>query len=78
MDNRIYHADDPIWNSIYPPNGYNCRCIVRALTPEQAKTRGFKLTEPSPLPLPDFPDEGFDYNPGKESAAAFKTRIASP
>ena len=78
MDNRIYTADDPIWNSIYPPNGFNCRCIVRALTPEQAEARGFKLTEPAPIPLTDFPDEGFNLNPGKESAAAFKTRITAP
>jgi SPP1 gp7 family putative phage head morphogenesis protein len=29
-------ADDPVWNKIYPPNGFNCRCIVIGLLPEEA------------------------------------------
>ncbi|EKO1256999.1 phage head morphogenesis protein, partial [Salmonella enterica] len=27
--------DDPIWQTLFPPNGYNCRCYVRALTQAQ-------------------------------------------
>ncbi len=28
--------NDPVWNKIYPPNGFNCRCTVIALLREEA------------------------------------------
>ncbi|ECK3337258.1 minor capsid protein [Salmonella enterica] len=37
LDGRIFRYDDPGWSTFCPPNGYNCRCRVRALTPEQAE-----------------------------------------
>ena len=37
LNGRIFRWDDPIWQTIYPPNGYNCRCWVRALTEAQIK-----------------------------------------
>ncbi|RAP72216.1 phage head morphogenesis, SPP1 gp7 family domain protein [Candidatus Erwinia dacicola] len=35
LHGRIFRWDDPIWNVLFPPNGYNCRCFVRALTQAQ-------------------------------------------
>lgn len=35
FNGRVFAADDPIWQTLYPPNGYNCRCWVRALTRAQ-------------------------------------------
>lgn len=32
LNGKIFRQDDPIWQKIYPPNGFNCRCTVRALT----------------------------------------------
>ena len=29
---KIYKANDPIWNVIYPPNHFNCRSTVLMLT----------------------------------------------
>jgi phage putative head morphogenesis protein, SPP1 gp7 family len=37
LNGRVFRWDDPIWQTIYPPNGYNCRCWVRALTEAQIK-----------------------------------------
>jgi len=47
--------DDPIWDSIWPPNGFNCRCIVRRSNSEGKY----------PAKAPAEPDEGFSYNPAK-------------
>lgn len=28
LDGRIFRRDNPIWNTIYPPLAFNCRCTV--------------------------------------------------
>lgn len=35
----IRHVSDTAWDTIFPPNGVNCRCSVISLTEEQALTR---------------------------------------
>lgn len=37
LNGRVFRWDDPIWQTIYPPNGYRCRCWVRALNEAQLK-----------------------------------------
>lgn len=32
LNERTFRCDDPFWDSFYPPNGWRCRCRVRALT----------------------------------------------
>lgn len=36
----VYHIDDPFWDYFYPPNGFNCRCTVRAFSDGDLKRRG--------------------------------------
>lgn len=54
-------VDDPFWSTYYPPNGYNCRCRVISLTPEQTNKKG-GVTEGDPEVDPD---NGFSQNSGK-------------
>lgn len=43
MHGRVFRFDDPIWDTLYPPNDWGCRCRVRALTAEQVKRMGLKV-----------------------------------
>jgi SPP1 gp7 family putative phage head morphogenesis protein len=63
LHGKIFPIGDPIWNSIYPPNGFQCRCRVRALTEKQAVQRGYNSNEKYKVP-DDFPDNGFSHNNG--------------
>lgn len=43
MHGKVFRADDPIWDYLTPPNDYNCRCRIRALTEDEVKARGLKV-----------------------------------
>ena len=49
--------DDPVWDSWWPPNGFNCRCRVAPVRERESYPVNPGLS----------PDEGFDYNPAKAS-----------
>ena len=40
LNGKILRYDDPFWNSFYPPNGWNCRCRVRALSESRLTRKG--------------------------------------
>jgi len=62
LNGLVALADDPVWDEIYPPNGWNCRCDVEQLTSEDAyKDPGSYNTYPL-----DVVDEDFRKNTGKE------------
>ena len=35
LHDKIYYLGDPIWDSIAPPNGFNCRCYTTPLTVDE-------------------------------------------
>lgn len=43
LNGKTLRHDDPFWSSFYPPNGWNCRCRVRALTPERVRRKGIQV-----------------------------------
>lgn len=57
MDGFTARADDPIWSTWYPPNGYRCRCRVEALADGEAP-----LSDEAPSVQPD---KGWDRAPGQ-------------
>lgn len=45
LNNRVFRFDDPVWKYIAPPNGFNCRCRLRALSPEDMQRKRLALSE---------------------------------
>lgn len=43
LNGKVYRHDDPIWQAIFPPNGFNCRCRVTALSEAAMKRRKLVL-----------------------------------
>lgn len=41
LNGRVWRYDDPIWQVIFPPNGWGCRCRVTALT--EAEFQALKI-----------------------------------
>jgi len=82
MDGKVFPADSPVWDTWYPPNGYQCRCGVVSLSSSDVQRRGLtveskdptgKLFEPvdpvSGAKLQGrllMPDTGWDHNPAKQ------------
>ena len=80
----IAEVDDPIWDRIFPPNGWGCMCGTRQISRREAISRGWSPDDP-PLVLKERPwtnkrtgeirmlpegvDPGWDTNPGKHRSA---------
>lgn len=43
--------EDKFWETNYPPNGWNCRCVVRAYSKEECERQGFSISQTPPLPI---------------------------
>lgn len=41
----VYRHDDPFWSHSYPPNGFGCRCTVKAITAKQADRVGISKSD---------------------------------
>lgn len=61
FDGLTRPKNDPIWKTLWPPNGWNCRCQLLTLTEEPDYI--------SPKPKLFIPDAGFDFSIGRLLAA---------
>lgn len=62
MNFYVAPAADPVWSTIYPPNGYGCHCWIKPLT--AAEAAGFpQLTDSMKASFK--PDPGWNYNVGE-------------
>lgn len=62
LDGFTAFKTDAVWSEIYPPNGYNCRCIVAPLSKFRMDKQGISLTGGKPDLKNVDPD--FRYSPG--------------
>lgn len=68
----VLHKDDPWWQTHYPPNGWGCRCRVKAMRASEYKgakapddgTRTHIDSAGVHHTVPNGIDYGFDYQPG--------------
>ncbi|HMW55140.1 MAG TPA: phage minor head protein [Plasticicumulans sp.] len=77
LNGRTFRYDDPIWQTSFPPNGFRCRCGVRALDHEDLRSRGIDLSSSEgrlsdvEVPTSRQPDgptatvKRFEYAPGR-------------
>jgi len=65
LHGKVFRADDPIWDKIYPPNGWNCRCSVIPLDDDDLQEMNLKVEKNPSIPNYFKIDEGWDYNVGK-------------
>ncbi len=65
---KVFRIDDPIWDIIYPPNGFNCGCYVRSLSKADLKAEGLKVSDGKDYLVfaESVISEGWRYNPAKE------------
>lgn len=59
LDGLVRKKDDVIWDKIWPPNGWNCRCQPLAIYEPEPVSR-------LPKNITDLIDPAFRFNPGKE------------
>jgi SPP1 gp7 family putative phage head morphogenesis protein len=59
MHGKILHRDNDFWTRNYPPNGFNCRCLVSAYRKSQIEKKGWVIEEEAPE---DIADKGWAYD----------------
>jgi SPP1 gp7 family putative phage head morphogenesis protein len=48
LDGMVFRADDPMWQTGFPPSGFGCRCKVVRLSDRQLRKEGLSLSDPLP------------------------------
>ncbi len=89
----VLRADDPFWDTHYPPCGWGCRCIVMSLSEGDLRRRGKSGPDASPkiewreyvnkttgvvTKVPTGVDPGFVGNPGKIWKEGAKVPMGAP
>jgi len=65
LDGTTAPKDDSIWRSIWPPNGYSCRCSTIEVFESQKIVRPPAVVSVNGKEYEPGPDKGFAFNPGQ-------------
>lgn len=65
LHGQVFRHDDPIWSAIFPPNGFNCRCRVVALTEAAVKRRGLTVVSSAGRSFTETVETGMDKRTGE-------------
>lgn len=65
MHGQVFRHDDPIWSTIFPPNGFNCRCRVIALSEAAVKRRGLTVISSQGKTFTETVETGTDKRTGE-------------
>lgn len=65
LNGQVFRHDDPIWSAIFPPNGFNCRCRVVALSEAAVKRRGLKVVSSEGRMFTEIVETGIDKRTGE-------------
>lgn len=77
LHGKVYRADDPIWDTLYPPNDWGCRCYVRALSEFRLKREGYKVESSQGQLATVGAVAGVDEDTGEEIRVAV-TQVTTP
>lgn len=81
LEGKVFKSNDPFWSTHYPPNGFNCRCIVEAVDEYDLEMQDLKVQEGGNVYFDEesgqtvyrdaegkeYPcDKGWDYNVGED------------
>lgn len=69
LNGKVFRWDDPIWQYILPPNGFNCRCRFIALTEREVKRRGLIVESSEGNMTFKTVDTGFNKRTGEVNTA---------
>lgn len=79
MHGQVFRHDDPIWSSIFPPNGFNCRCRVIALSEAAVKRRGLTVVSSQGKTFTETIETGTDKRTGEiRTATVTGIRLTTP
>jgi SPP1 gp7 family putative phage head morphogenesis protein len=65
LSGKVWRFDDPVWDTLFPPNDHGCRCTVRALSEAQLNAENLSLSSPpSQKELDESVKQEWAYNAG--------------
>lgn len=74
MNNSVFRYDDPIWNWLYPPNDWGCRCWTESTDERGLARRGLKVLNGSKIK--QFSGDAWSHNPAAMPEAGLIARPA--